>query len=172
MSGGSFSYICYKDPVDLFECTEIIERMADTLAEMGYAPRAERETRKVLKEIEAFRGRMKEVSVGIGLDSGRLQKVWKAVEWWKSMDWGEDQVKLAVEEYDKEEGKRLISLKEHDNAVFNRKKKARQPHPNGIACPKCGEELLDRNDGMILTSSPPQMYILCSKCDYAGTRYV
>jgi hypothetical protein len=30
------------------------------------------------------------------------------------------------------------------------------PQPNGIKCPKCGEELMDTYPNMILTSDPPQ----------------
>lgn len=41
---------------------------------------------------------------------------------------------------------------------------------NGIACPKCGEELLDSNPMMTLTSNPPQKNVKCSKCDYVGYR--
>jgi len=45
-----------------------------------------------------------------------------------------------------------------------------KPALNGIACPKCGAELMDTNPGILLTSNPPKCYIGCSKCDYSGTR--
>lgn len=41
---------------------------------------------------------------------------------------------------------------------------------NGIACPKCGEELYDSNPMMTLTSMPPKKNVHCSKCDYVGYR--
>jgi C4-type Zn-finger protein len=47
-----------------------------------------------------------------------------------------------------------------------------KPIPNGIACPKCGEELLDTQPNVTLTSMPPQKNVGCSseKCDYTGYR--
>ena len=45
------------------------------------------------------------------------------------------------------------------------------PRPNGIACPKCGEELMDTNPMVTLTSNPPQKNIHCSHCDYVGYRF-
>jgi hypothetical protein len=44
------------------------------------------------------------------------------------------------------------------------------PIPNGIACPKCGEELMDSNPMLTLTSFPAQKNVNCSKCDYVGYR--
>lgn len=41
---------------------------------------------------------------------------------------------------------------------------------NGIACPKCGHEMVDTNPGMLLTSNPPQKDVHCPMCshhDYA-----
>lgn len=47
---------------------------------------------------------------------------------------------------------------------------ASKPHPNGIACPKCGAECVDSNPGITLTSNPPRAMIACSKCDFVGSR--
>ena len=41
---------------------------------------------------------------------------------------------------------------------------------NGIACPKCGEELLDSWPMITLSSIPPQKDIHCPECDYSGYR--
>ena len=43
---------------------------------------------------------------------------------------------------------------------------------NGIACPKCGAELIDTSPGTILASNPPQKNIGCEVegCDYVGYR--
>jgi hypothetical protein len=40
---------------------------------------------------------------------------------------------------------------------------------NGIACPKCGEEMYDTNPNMILTSNPPKKSVHC-KCGFSGYR--
>lgn len=46
------------------------------------------------------------------------------------------------------------------------------PVKNGIACPKCGQELYDTNPMMTLTSNPPKKNIACKadNCDYSGYR--
>ena len=46
------------------------------------------------------------------------------------------------------------------------------PVKNGIACPNCGDELVDVNPNKILTSNPPKKFIKCQneKCSYAGYR--
>ena len=69
--------------------------------------------------------------------------------------------------------KKLKSLEE-SNAESRRLAFAmndNSPKPNGIACPKCGEELMDTNPMITLTSHPPQKSTKCSKCDYYGYRY-
>lgn len=45
------------------------------------------------------------------------------------------------------------------------------PAKNGIACPKCGAELIDTNPSVVLTSNPPRYLVHCEACDYSGTRY-
>jgi len=47
-----------------------------------------------------------------------------------------------------------------------------KPQKNGIACPKCGEELYDTQPNTTLTSNPPQKNIGClsENCDYVGYR--
>ena len=44
------------------------------------------------------------------------------------------------------------------------------PVLNGIACPKCGEELYDSSPMETLTSIPAQKNVHCSKCDHVGYR--
>lgn len=48
---------------------------------------------------------------------------------------------------------------------------AQQPraYPNGIACPKCGSELLDSNERMLL-SYPAKREIHCADCGWTGHR--
>lgn len=46
----------------------------------------------------------------------------------------------------------------------------RQPHPNGIECPKCKAELWDSAPMCLLTSNPPQKNVHCPACGYIGFR--
>ena len=69
--------------------------------------------------------------------------------------------------------KKLKSLEE-SNAESRRlafKISDNSPRPNGIACPNCGEELMDTNPMSTLTSNPPQKNVHCPKCEYSGYRY-
>jgi ribosomal protein S27AE len=43
---------------------------------------------------------------------------------------------------------------------------------NSIACPKCGNELIDTNPMIILTTHPAQKNVHCDKCDYVGYRII
>lgn len=45
---------------------------------------------------------------------------------------------------------------------------AQKPRPNGVACPKCGEELWDSDPMVTLTSNPPQKNVHCEACGYRG----
>ena len=53
---------------------------------------------------------------------------------------------------------------------LQRQQDARQPHPNGIACPKCGKELWDSSPMITLTSSPCKKNVHCPDCDHVGYR--
>lgn len=70
--------------------------------------------------------------------------------------------------------KKLISLEKHNStsSTFQLGLIGQKPILNGIACPKCGEELFDTHPNVTLTSMPPQKNIGCSneKCDYTGYR--
>lgn len=68
--------------------------------------------------------------------------------------------------------KQLKNLAEHNAQAFEIQHKlyANNPVKNGIACPNCGNELLDSNPMIILTSNPAQKNIHCDKCDYVGYR--
>ncbi len=68
--------------------------------------------------------------------------------------------------------KKLKNLSEH-NAESSKKQYAlndQSPRLNGIACPKCGEELYDSKPMVTLTSWPAQKNVHCSKCDHVGYR--
>ncbi len=66
------------------------------------------------------------------------------------------------------EGKTLKSLEEFDAE----RARAIQPRPtkNGIACPKCGEELVDQSPGTVLMCHPARVSIVCEACGYYGSR--
>ncbi len=44
------------------------------------------------------------------------------------------------------------------------------PDRGQIACPKCGNELIDTNPDEEHTTYPPKMDIHCSKCKFEGYR--
>lgn len=46
----------------------------------------------------------------------------------------------------------------------------REPGPNGIACPSCGDELWDSSPSVVLYSSPAQKHVHCQQCNYRGYR--
>lgn len=70
---------------------------------------------------------------------------------------------------------KLKTLEEHNQnkwqAHLSFTSKFGQPCKNGIACPKCGEEMLDSCPETILTSNPPKKDIHCN-CGYKGYRLV
>ena len=54
---------------------------------------------------------------------------------------------------------------------FNTIMNDNSPKHNGIACPKCGNELFDSSPNTFYTSSPAQKAIHCS-CGYVGYKVV
>lgn len=92
MSGGSYEYLAVKDSREIFDAEKQLQRMADDLAKLGYAPDAAKETMEVLLEVRQARNR---------LDARlkRLYDVWHAMEWWKSCDSSEDEVRVALLRY-------------------------------------------------------------------------
>lgn len=65
--------------------------------------------------------------------------------------------------------KPLIPLEEHNAQAREVYWHRNLPKPNGIACPKCGEELLDSNPDVILPTAPSQLNVHCV-CGYKGYR--
>jgi hypothetical protein len=93
MSGGSYNYLCRAlDLEDLLKQKADLESMFERLAGLGYAPEAAAETYQLLLSLRVMESRA-EVHVQ------RLRDLWKAVEWWDSCDWSEDQVKEALAAY-------------------------------------------------------------------------
>jgi hypothetical protein len=97
MSGGSFDYLCRTwDFDDLVGKQGNLEAMAQALTTVGYAKDAARETEELLVMLRQW-----EVQASVRVE--RLREVWKAMEWWRSSDWSEDQFKEALAEYRGEE---------------------------------------------------------------------
>jgi hypothetical protein len=66
--------------------------MCDALAALGYAKDAAVESR-------ALAARLNQIEVEVEVAMERLRPVWKAMEWWRSCDSGEEQFKAALAEY-------------------------------------------------------------------------
>lgn len=49
------------------------------------------------------------------------------------------------------------------------KRLARQNHGTGIQCPQCGDELIESNPLMILTTYPARKAVHCPTCKYQNT---
>ncbi len=66
---------------------------------------------------------------------------------------------------------KLKTLDEHNSEAWYTQVNmfSNQPKPNGIACPKCGSELMDTNPMVTLTSYPAQKNVHCD-CGYKGYR--
>jgi len=70
------------------------------------------------------------------------------------------------------EKKELKSLEAYNQERFEQYNGISHPSHNGIACPKCGAELYDSNDGDVPKSYPPQRAVYCVKCDFRGLRFL
>ena len=66
--------------------------------------------------------------------------------------------------------KTLDEYNEERRKAYESEFQAMQPHANGIACLKCGNELWDSNPCLRLTSNPPKKNIHCPSCGYTGFR--
>lgn len=93
MGGGSFNYLCRAtDLEDLAKQRHDLSDMVDALAHLGYAADAAQETASLLAQIRATQARAQ-------ASAQRLADVWKAVEWCKSYDWGEERIHEALAKY-------------------------------------------------------------------------
>ncbi|GII89643.1 hypothetical protein Ssi03_76330 [Sphaerisporangium siamense] len=95
MSGGSYNYLYQDDELHelaRYSRMEDLRSMADRLAGLGYAADAAAETEELLVILRQSRIRAE-------VRARRLAAVWKAIEWWDSCDWTEDQVKGALAQF-------------------------------------------------------------------------
>lgn len=96
MSGGSFNYLCYAEPYELFNKRQDLADMVQALGEMGYVDAA-KETETIALILSHFEARIQ-----ARLD--RLNEVWKSVEWVRSGDSGPDRIEQAIADYRKDAG--------------------------------------------------------------------
>ncbi len=95
MSGGSYDYLCLQGADELVGSSHHqanIDAMAARLSGLGYAQDAARETEELLLIL-------RQVETRLDVRIGRLNGIWRAVEWWDSGDSGEDGVKEALKQY-------------------------------------------------------------------------
>lgn len=94
MSGGSFNYLCFKDAEDIFGYSgrEELRRMVEELQAMPGAEDVAADAATALAIVDYQTLRLQ-----AHLD--HLHEVFKAVEWWRSCDYGEDDVKEAIAAY-------------------------------------------------------------------------
>jgi len=63
----------------------------------------------------------------------------------------------------------MKDLDQHNKERYAQIAKERETESfTGIACPKCGTEMINPSPNMVLTSNPPQINVLCPKCDHRG----
>lgn len=87
MSGGSYDYL-YLQSDDLSRNRRMIEEMARRLEGLPYASEAATDTRRILTLLADAQALAE-----------RLADVWRAVEWWDSGDYGEDDAQDAIAKY-------------------------------------------------------------------------
>lgn len=87
MSGGSYSYICWKGSSDIGGYRQEVGRMAARLDGLGYHVIAA-DTRAVLAKLDELDAML-----------SPMERPWRAIEWWDSHDWGEDQAREWLDEY-------------------------------------------------------------------------
>lgn len=94
MSGGSYNYLYHTEEQEFLRYSVISElkQMADRLASLGYASKAAERTNRLVQTLESCLAEACQAK-------NELEDVWQAVEWWDSADWGEEDVKEAIEKF-------------------------------------------------------------------------
>jgi len=78
MSGGSYDYLCFCEPGQLFTKGDRLTEMADRLDALGFPEKAQ-QTRDIFKYLDEIEKRIEP-----------LREAWQAVEWCDSGDTSED----------------------------------------------------------------------------------
>ena len=95
MSGGSYNYLCYKEPEELMckHSTDYLEEMSQLLLRLGYDDIA-RDMQRLVEYCKTAYNR-------IDVLSEQLNDVMHAIEWYESGDYGMDSLKEHLEDYRK-----------------------------------------------------------------------
>jgi len=91
MSGGSYAYLYCKEVEELFKEIGYIDDMCEELEKMDYIDVA-RDMRRLSEYIKTAYNR-------IDVLAEQLRPIMKAVEWYRSSDYGLDDVEKAVAKY-------------------------------------------------------------------------
>lgn len=92
MSGGSFSYLCYKTDIsEICEYSDELERMRESLIKYGYEDIA-RDTQRLIEYIKSAKIRIETLAE-------QLNNVFHAVEWYESADYSKDTMIKELEKY-------------------------------------------------------------------------
>lgn len=104
MSGGSFNYLYNKEVDELFgyEALMDLESMEAILLNKNYQDLAQ-DVRRLIEYIKSAKNR-------VGVLHENLKPVLKAVEWYESCDYDEDDLAKYIEEYRRGEAKKNEGL--------------------------------------------------------------
>lgn len=91
MSGGSLNYLYCKEPHELFQYVEDMERVEATLLAEGYKDIA-LDVRRLIECVRTAENR-------ISVLRDKLGDVFHAVEWYMSADYGKDDMLAALNKY-------------------------------------------------------------------------
>lgn len=96
MSGGSYNYICNRDADELVAShSDDMDSMLTRLQGLGYADDAAAETQGVIDDLAELRRLMARIDRRMR----PVQAVWRAMEWWDSLDSSEDGFRRALDEW-------------------------------------------------------------------------
>jgi len=66
----------------------------------------------------------------------------------------------------------MKTLEDHnrERGEIHNEANSKKPVKNGIACPNCGDELLDSSPMNLLLSNPPKKDVHCDSCGFKNYR--
>lgn len=100
MSGGSLNYLYCKDPDELYNCINEMEKAEEFLLKEGYSDVA-KDVRRLIEYVIISRNRIEVLQEN-------LKKVFRSIEWYDSGDSGKEAVIKAVEDYRNKQKRRMM----------------------------------------------------------------